>query len=246
MEEMTFVADCLQPVSAYLFANSPFKKGFPVGKNNLRNIIWENTDNVRCRNLIDHKIGSPEGLIDRYIEYVISTPGMFQLDRSGAVTSTKTSIGARLQELDDSGTIQNQDIQAALHQIFTNVRLKHLVEGRGADRPPLGYEMAPVAVWTGILTVQTVRDEILNTVKNWSFNDRNRFNKAALLLDDSQAGPEGTLYGEWNQWFGDLALRGLQQRGLGEEIFFEGFYNTIMLKGPFSLQIQENAKKDNS
>jgi hypothetical protein len=106
--------------------------------------------------------------------------------------------------------------------------------------------MAPVAFWTGILTVQTVRDEILNTVKNWSFNDRNRFNKAALLLDDSQAGPEGTLYGEWNQWFGDLALMGLKQRGLGEENFFEKFYNTIMLKGPFSIQAQKNEKTDNS
>ena len=171
---------------------------------------------------------------------------MFQLDRSCVVTSTRKSIGASLQELDDSGTIRNQDIQAALHQIFTNVRLKHLVELRGADRPPLGYEMAPVAFWTGILTVQTVRDEILHTVKKWSLNDRYTFNKVALLLDDSQIGPEGKLYGEWNQWFGDLALRGLQQRGLGEEIFFEGFYNTIMLKGPFSLQTQENEKKDNS
>ena len=246
MEEMAFVADCLQPVSAYLFANSPYKKGLPVGTNNLRNIIWEKTDNARCRNLIDHRINSLEGLIDRYIDYVISAPGMFQLDRSGAVTSTRTSLGARLQALDDSGTIRNEDIQVALHQIFTNVRLKHLVEVRGADRPPLGYEMAPVAFWTGILTVQSVRDEILHTVKKWSLNDRYTFNKAALALDDSQAGPEGTLYGEWNQWFGDLALRGLQQRGLGEEKFFEEFYNAIMSKGPFSIQTQENAKTDNS
>ena len=246
MEEMTFIADCLHPVAAYLFANSPYKKGLPVGKNNLRNIIWEKTDNARCRNLIDHRISSPEELIDRYIDYVISAPGMFQLDRSGAVTGTRTSIGARLQELDDSGTIRNEDIHAALHQIFTNVRLKHLVEVRGADRPPLGYEMAPVAFWTGILTVQSVRDEILHTVKKWSFNDRYTFNKVALSLDDSQPGPEGTPYGQWNQWFGDLALRGLQQRGLGEEKFFEGFYNAIMSNGPFSIQTQENAKTDNS
>ena len=246
MEEMAFIADCLHPVAAYLFANSPYKKGLPVGKNNLRTIIWEKTDNARCRNLIDHSISSLEGLIDRYIDYVISAPGMFQLDRSGTVTSTRTSIGARLQELDDSGTIRTEDIQAALHQIFTNVRLKHLVEVRGADRPPLGYEMAPVAFWTGILTVQSIRDEILHTVKKWSLNDRYSFNKVALVLDDSQVGPEGTLYGEWNQWFGDLALRGLQQRGLGEEKFFEEFYNAIMSKGPFSMQTQENAKTDNS
>ena len=246
MEEMCFVADCLQPVSAYLFANSPYKKGLPAGEKNLRNIIWENTDNARCRNLIDHGIDSPEGLIDRYIDYIISVPGMFQLDRSGAVTSTRISIGDRLQELDDSGTIRYEDIQAALHQIFTNVRLKHLVEVRGADRPPLGYEMAPVAFWTGILTVQSVRDEILQIVKKWCLNDRYRFNKIALVLDDSQVGPEGKLYGEWNQWAGGLALRGLRYRGLGEERFLEGFYNTVMSKGPFSIQTQENEKTHNS
>ena len=31
-----------------------------------------------------------------------------------------------------------------------------------------------------------------------------------------------------------------------EEKFFEGFYNAVMLKGPFSIQTQENAKTDNS
>ena len=38
LEEMVFVADCLQPVCAYLFSNSPFKNKKPVGEKNIRNI----------------------------------------------------------------------------------------------------------------------------------------------------------------------------------------------------------------
>ena len=91
-----------------------------------------------------------------------------------------------------------------------------------------------------------MRDEILQIVKKWCLNDRYRFNKIALVLDDSQVGPEGKLYGEWNQWAGSLALRGLRSRGLGEERFLEGFYNTVMSKGPFSIQTQENEKTHNS
>jgi glutamate--cysteine ligase len=236
LEDMIFVADCVQPVCAYLFANSPFQNGSPTGTENIRNVIWENTDNARCRNLIDHGIESPERMIDQYIDYIMTVPGIFELDEHGIIVATDKTMGERLVDLERSGKLRTVDIQATLHQIFTNVRLKHLVVVRGADRPPMGYEMAPVAFWTGILTVETVRNECLSVVKNWSVEDRHTFNKASLVLDDSQMGPDGKSYGHWNQWVGDLAITGLKERGLGEEKFFEEFFEIVMKKGPFSLQ----------
>jgi glutamate--cysteine ligase len=238
LEDMTFVADCLQPVCAYFFANSPFRNGQPTGTENIRNVIWENTDNTRCRNLIDHGIGSPDGLIDRYIDYIMTVPGIFELDENGIIVATSKTIGERLVDLERSDKLRTEDIQTALHQIFTNVRLKHLVEVRGADRPPMGFEMAPVAFWTSILTVGTVRDELLSVVKNWTLEERHDFNKASLILDDSQIGPEGKSYEKWNQWVGDLALAGLKERCLGEEKFFASFFEIVMEKGPFGLQAQ--------
>ena len=68
MEEMVFVADCLHPVGAYLFANSPYLNGELTHEKNMRNIIWKNTDNQRCGNLYDHGIRSPKNLIDNYIK----------------------------------------------------------------------------------------------------------------------------------------------------------------------------------
>ena len=35
-----------------------------------------------------------------------------------------------------------------------------------------------------------------------------------------------------------MAMAGLKERGLGEENYFEEFFNIVMGKGPFSLQEQ--------
>ena len=129
-------------------------------------------------------------------------------------------------------------MQAALHQIFTNVRLKNLVEVRGADRPPLDYEMAPVAFWTGLLTEKSVRDEVLSVVIKWPLNERHDWNKAAHRLDSLHPGPDGKSYGEWNEWIGEMALKGLESRGLNESHLFQSFFNIVMEKGPFSFQTQ--------
>ena len=156
LEEMVFVADCLHPIAAYLFANCPYQRGRSTGLNNIRNIIWENTDNVRCRNLSDHGINSSRGLIDNYIDYVLQVPSIFKLDRSGAIISSNQYINEVLQRLDDAESLLDIDIKAGLHQIFTNVRIKNLVEVRGADRTPRGHEMAPVAFWTGFFIANSL------------------------------------------------------------------------------------------
>ena len=239
-EKMVFLADCLHPVSAYLFANCPFYKNEPTGTKNIRNMIWEKTDNDRCRNLIDHGISSPNDLIKNYIDYMMDVPGIFQLNSKNVLENTDGTLGNRLEYLYANGEIRNADVQLALHQIFTNVRYKHLVEIRGADRPPLGYEMAPVAFWTGLLTTGDTRDKALNMVEKWSNQERTSWNKAALNLDSSQIGPNGKSFEYWNKWAGELALEGLAEREKNEESNFEPFFESVLSEGPFSLQVQND------
>ena len=50
----------------------------------------------------------------------------------------------------------------------------------------------------------------------------------------------GKSYGYWNNWAMELAIKGLENRGKGEEIFLEKFINIIKRKGPFTLQLQNN------
>lgn len=238
LEEIVFVADCVNPISAYLFSNSPLMSGAQVKNKNIRNIIWENTDDIRCKNLINHNITRSKNLISQYIDYLGVVPGIFQLGLDGKIEPTKGTLLNRLEELDRLDNLTGEDIKCALHQIFTNVRLKNLIEIRGADRPPIGYEMAPVSFWTGILTVESVRSEILKEVINWSYEDRIKFNEAALSLDDSVITVKNKKYSYWNNWLSELAIIGLKKRGLGEEILFENFFDNVKSKGPFSLQLQ--------
>ena len=238
LEEIVFIADCVNPISAYIFSNSPFMKGEKVKNKNIRNIIWENTDNTRCKNLIDHGIIKPKSLISRYIDFLGVVPGIFQLSRDGKVEPTEEKLLARLENLDKLDKLKDEDIKCALHQIFTNVRLKNLIEIRGSDRPPIGYEMAPVSFWTGVLTVESVRSQILKEVINWSYEDRINFNTAALKLDDSVITVANRKYSYWNNWLGELAIIGLRERGMGEEILFEHFFDNVKSNGPFSLQLQ--------
>jgi len=239
MEEMVFVADCLNPIASYLFANSPFKNKELTGNKNIRNIIWENTDNMRCKNLFDHGIFSSKDLINQYINYILTVPSIFQLNRSRSISDCKQTIGKRLQDLHQAGSITKQDIDAALHQIFTNVRIKNLVEIRGADRTPEGYEIAPAAFWTGLLIEKSIRDKILQVVRKWNNNDRQLLNHSALTLNISQTGPDNKSYGYWIQHFSDLALNGLRRRNLNEEKLLDRFIDIVIQKGPFSLQVQE-------
>ena len=239
LNEMVFIADCLNPVSAYLFSNSPFKMSKKVQKDNLRNIIWERTDNSRCKNLIDHGIKESSSLLDSYIDYILNVPNIFQISKEGNFETSKGTILDRLTNLDERGELRDEDINSCLHQIFTNVRIKRFIEVRGADRPPLGHEMAPVAFWTGILTVDSLRKEILDEINTWSYTDRIRFNKASLSLDDNVLTAKDKKYSYWNDRFGKLAILGLKKRGLGEEVLFENFFDLVMEKGPFSLQLQK-------
>ena len=241
MEEMVFIADCVHPVAAYLFANCPYKERKKTGMQNIRHLIWENTDSIRCRNLFDHGIFDSECLIDKYIEYVMSVPNIFQIDRDGKIVHSKKNIKDQLRMLEHSENLVDQDIHVALHQIFTNVRLKNLVEVRGSDRTPRGFEMAPVAFWTGILTEKKTRDQLLNIFNNWSKKDRVIFNNSALKLNREQQGPDNRSYGDWISIIGDLALEGLKNRNLKEEGLFLNFFNLVMDSGPFSLQRQVNA-----
>ena len=246
MEVIAFIADCINPITSYLFANSPFKQLIPTGVQNVRQLIWQNTDQLRCGNLFDHEIYSSNGLINKYIDYVMNVPNMYKIDRFGNYARSQSKIGDRLAMLDESGRLNEADINIALHQIFTNVRLKSFVEIRGADRTPKGFEIAPAAFWVGLLLCDQIREKVHDIVKSWSKKDRKMFNLCAFSLDLEQEGPLEESYLYWIELFSELSIKGLVDRGLNEEKYFENYYSRIIENGPFSLQPQSHESKDHS
>lgn len=238
MEETTFIADCLHPIAAYLFSNSPFKNDKPAHNKNLRSIIWSNTDNARCNNLFDHGIVSKNGLLDKYIEFFLDTTSIFSFNKEGKAVRSQQSFGQLIKEQKIKGEAKNNLILSYLRQIFTNVRIKNLVEIRGADRTPEGYEIAPAAFWTGLLMEPSVRADISDTISLWGTKDRILLYEAGLSLNINQMGPCNKTYGYWINHFGRLALKGLKKRNLGEENLFKDFFESVMKYGSFSLSGQ--------
>ena len=119
MEETAFIADCLHPIAAYLFSNSPFKNDKPALDKNLRSIIWSNTDNARCNNLFDHGIISKTGLLDKYIEFFLNTPSIFSFNKEGKTIRSKQSFGQLIKEQKIKGEAKNNLILRNFYRSLT-------------------------------------------------------------------------------------------------------------------------------
>lgn len=247
-ERMAYIADCLTPIASILFANSPFWKGKPCGKENLRYKIWNNTDNSRCGNLLDHEIESSNSLVSKYAQYVQSVPAIFIEDEHGKIVGYNGTLGDWLSDLKNTGRQTDDNIQIALHQIFIHVRFKNVLEIRGSDRPPSGFEMAPAAFWTGLLLENETQNDILNLVKTWTLAERKKLNFSAYKLDLTQEGPNNNSIGKWIDIICELALKGLTRRSKvysmeNEKIFLEEYLDIFHKRGILALYTQKMHKK---
>ena len=240
LEEIMFIADCIHPVSSYLFSNSPFKLGKSTGEFNLRNHIWENTDKDRCRTLFDHKIKHPNNLLHNYIAFMYEVPGIFQLDDELEIRGTDLKLGEILKNRLKKNKLRDEDIQIALHQIFTNVRLKSLIEVRDFDCLPFKYILAPVSFFTGLIGDNSIRNKLIKKFISWTDKERFLWNQNASSLEIDKIGPQNRKFIDWIEWVGDIAIEGLKRRDNNEIKYFLGFYKNILKNGPLGLQKQKN------
>ena len=141
-------------------------------------------------------------------------------------------------------------INIALHQIFTHVRFKkHVLEVRGADRPPTGFEMAPAAFWVGLLTVDTIRDQLGKIFSHWSVDERKIANANACILSPLNIGPAGKNMMEWINIFSVIAIDGLKLRSEildidNEQDLFTPYINMINERGIPAIFMQEDFYND--
>lgn len=242
-EKMAFVVDCLTPIASILFANSPYWGGQPTGNANLRYKIWGATDNSRCGDLLDHGITSAENLIHRYAQYVQTVPAIFILNSDQQVVEFNGLLGDWLQRLAKEGRLSDNDIQTALHQIFTHMRFKDVIEIRSCDKPPNGFEMAPVAFWTGLLLDEATLNEIYKTVKKWTLSEREKLKQAAANLNLDQSAPRNRSIKEWIKGISNTSIKGLINRAktlaIEEEThFLTGYIDLVNENGIPALTAQ--------
>ena len=243
LEESVYILDCLHPVLSFLFSHSPFYKGEAIGNLNLRNHIWENTDDSRCKSLINHGIIDEKSVLDAYIDFVFQVPGIFKLSGENNIQKTKLSLGEDLNIKYSKGVLRDEDIKIALHQIFTNVRLKNLIEVRDIDCLPFNDIMAPVSFVTGLIDEPLIRKRLLSIFNSWTLEDKLLWNELARCLSGEVDAPGGKSFLDWIKIISKMSIDGLKARKHGEEKYFSNFFENILLYGPLSSQEQNNFKK---
>jgi len=155
------------PIISALFANSSISGGKENGFASKRLIIWRDTDPDRC-GLIPFAF-DPDFGYERYTSWALDIP-MFFVVRDGEYHA---GDGVTFRQFMEKGwrgfrpTIGDWDTH--LTTLFPDVRLKRIIEVRGADTVPRDLICALPAVWKGILYDDGAREAIWDLLGETSF-----------------------------------------------------------------------------
>ena len=137
------------PIVSALFANSSLSGGKENGFVSKRLIIWRDTDPDRC-GLIPF-VFDPDFGYERYVEWALDVP-LFFVVRDGAY---HPGDGTTFRQFMDRGFADTRPTMADwdlhLTTLFPDVRLKRIIEVRGADTVPREGICALPALWKGLL-----------------------------------------------------------------------------------------------
>ena len=204
----------LQPVATALFASSPFAEGKPSGFNSTRMQMWEDTDPARS--------GAPELVYDAgfgyecYTDYALGVP-MYFLYRDGryidcAGQNFRDFMDGKLPALPgERPTIT--DWANHLTTLFPDVRLKKILEMRGADAGSAGMMQALPSFWAGLLYDSTALDAAWEIAKRWSSEERKQLH-TDVPRHGLQAKMRGQNVVDVAAKFVSLSRQGLQRRAL--------------------------------
>jgi glutamate--cysteine ligase len=161
-------AMAVTPIVSAMFANSSLYLGKPSGFVTRREHIWRHTDPDRC-GLLSFVFEEGFGY-ERYVEWALDVP-MFFIVREGKYLPAHTVTFRQFMERGFSGhrpTAADWDLH--LTTLFPEVRLKRIVEVRGADCVP--FLSALPALWKGLLYDDAAMDAAYGLAKDWSFAER--------------------------------------------------------------------------
>jgi glutamate--cysteine ligase len=189
------VALALQPLATALFANSPFTHGRANGYQSYRRYIWQHTDSDRCGILpfaFDDGMG-----FERYVDYALDVP-LYFVKRKGhyinvAGRSFRTFLKGNLPELKGQKPTLN-DWNDHLTTLFPEVRVKHILEMRGADAAPLPQPLTLAAFWMGLLYNADALSFCLDYIRPWSVQDLEAITLALPIEGLKTQTPSGTLW----------------------------------------------------
>ena len=216
------VALAIQPAVTALFANSPIVNGRPSGWKSYRVAVWEETDPARSGLLaFALEPGFEADPYRRYVEWALDVPMIF-LRRGGRYLET----GGRSFRAFLAGGLAGEratllDWEDHLTTLFPEVRVKGVVEVRGADACDASLTKALVAFWKGILYDRAAREAGFDAVRRLSLEERRALMVAAGREGLAARLPDGRTLAELATVLLDAAADGLCRQhccgGRGED-----------------------------
>jgi glutamate--cysteine ligase len=203
------------PFAAALFANSSVAGGRASGFASERTAIWLATDDARC-GLVPEALEG-EWSFERYVDFALRVPTILvRAEDGGVAPAGGRSFGDVLASGVAGRRATIADWELHLSTIFTDARLKTVVECRACDAPPPADVMAVPAFWTGLLydraALEAAGGLVAPYLPVWQEV------KAAVARDGLRAriaGRPAVL--DVGRELVKLAAAGLRARGLGEE-----------------------------
>jgi glutamate--cysteine ligase len=191
-----------------LFANSSLHEGRASGFVSRRMVIWRQTDPARCGGI--PFAFDPDFGYARYAEWALDVP-MFFIVRDGTYTPMHgLTFRAFLCEGFEGERATLADFDRHLTTLFPDVRLKRLLEVRGADSVPADLVCAVPALWKGLLYDAGARSAAWELVRAWTPSQREE-----ALLDVARRGLRAQAAGRpvlgWARELVAIAVDGLRR-----------------------------------
>lgn len=166
----------LTPLLVALFANSPLVEGKPSGWMSYRSHVWSDVDPTRC----GYFPRMLDGTFDygAYVEWALEAPLLF-LRRNGDYVMPAMTFRQLLERGFEGQPARRSDWEDHLSTLFPEVRIKRVMEVRGADSVSLGQTAALVALWRGLLYDEASLDTALGLVPRLSFEEHLAFHEEA-------------------------------------------------------------------
>ncbi|HTP28346.1 MAG TPA: glutamate-cysteine ligase family protein [Anaeromyxobacteraceae bacterium] len=194
MAEKLRVALAVQPVVAALFANSPVVDGRESGWKSFRTAVWEEVDRARSGLLpFAFEPDFEKDAYRHYVEWALEVPVIF-LRRDGRYRDTGGATFRTFLEAGLHGTWPTMaDWEDHLTTLFPEVRVKGVVEVRGADACDSAMTKALVALWKGILYDGQARRAAFALVDRLGLEERRALGVAAGRVGLAGRLPDGRL-----------------------------------------------------
>jgi glutamate--cysteine ligase len=149
MVEKMRVALGVSPIVSAIFANSSLSEGKANGFVSRRLHIWQHTDPDRTGML--PFAFEPDFGYRRYIEWALDVPMFFVVRQGRYAPAGGRTFRSFLREGLGGERAVLADFDRHMTTLFPEVRLKHVIEVRGADAVPPGLTCSLPALWKGIL-----------------------------------------------------------------------------------------------